>query len=82
MVLEYVRSVPLHRWLFGLSIILAIAAPPHAIIVYGQHLPTALLNLHLFTVAVLVPFAELRRQWSVHTRGSDKLTRLVSSGRR
>jgi len=78
--LEYVRSVPLHRWLFGLAVTLMIAAPFHAIAVYAQ--PTGLLNLHLVSAAGLVIFAELRRQWRVHTRGRDELARLASSGRR
>lgn len=71
------RSIPFHRWLFGLAIILTVSAAPHAIAVYAQHLPTALLNFHLVTTAAMWPFAELRRQWAARVVTQSDLTEIA-----
>jgi hypothetical protein len=76
LVLEYLRSIPLHRWLFSLVIALAISAVPHAVMVYTQHQPTAYLNLQGFAAVGLGIFAELRRQWAERQR--DEAARQVT----
>ena len=73
------RSVQVHHWPFGLVWLLAITAVPHAVSVYVQHLPAALLNLHLTAFIVVSIHAELRRQWWKRLQVQRDLAELVAA---
>jgi hypothetical protein len=73
------RQVPVHRWLFGFAIGLSVLAVPHVAWVYTEHLPTAILNLHLVTAVGLWIYAELRRQRWERVRIQVDLTELVAA---
>lgn len=60
--LERVRQVPLHRWLFWIAFALAILAVPDMIITAAAHAPTPYVNAHYVATATLFILAELRRQ--------------------
>ena len=72
-------SVPVHKWLFGFAIGLTVFAVPHSVVVYVQHLPGAILMLHLITTVGLWIFAELRRQWWLRREVQGDLTELVAA---
>lgn len=70
------RQVPVHRWLFGFAIGLTVVAVPHVAWVYVQHLPGAIVVLHLTTTVGLFLYAELRRQYAEACRQREERARL------
>jgi len=75
---EQVR-VPVHRWLFGVAIVLTVLAVPYVMWAPAQNLPTAIVMLHLTTTVGLWLFAELRRQWWLRSQLQGDLTDLVAA---
>lgn len=73
------RQVPIHRWLFGLAIGLTVLAVPHVAWVYSQHLPGAIVTLHMCTTVGLFLYAEMRRDSLRRTRIQGELTELVAA---
>jgi len=74
-----VRPAQTHRVLFWITAIIGIAAIPHAIAVYIQNSPMAILNLHLTACIIVSIHAELRRQWWKRVKAQRDLNELVSS---
>lgn len=75
-----VRQV--HRWLFGLAIVLTILAVPHAVVVYVQHQPSSIVVLHVAATVGLWLFAELRRIDWKRAQAQGDLTELVAAAER
>jgi hypothetical protein len=62
-----------------MAVILAICAIPHAIMVYTNRLPTALLSLHLTACVVVSIHAELRRQSWKRSQAHKNLVEIVAA---
>lgn len=79
---EQIRTVPAHRWLFTIAIVLTVLAIPHAVVVYVQHLPGAIVTLHVCATVGLWLFAELRRQGWERAQVQGDLVELVAAAER
>lgn len=81
--IEQVRQVPVHRWLFGAGFVLMALLVPHAAVVMVERLPGALFTMHAVATGCMCVYAELRRQEWKRCRVREGLSELVAAaGRR
>lgn len=80
--INYVRSVPLHRWLRRIAIGLTLVLGPHIAIVMATDMPTPLVNTNIVATAAAVILAKLEEQAQARKASAQALAELTSAARR